>query len=83
MESEVPGRALELSNDYQVIITIVLFLEASGTVPGPPYRFSEWNRTRGPVTNPHAFPANQHSESTSVGEQVVRIPQVSGNENTL
>lgn len=49
-------------NNYQIIITIILFLEASGTVPGSPYKFSEWNRrnrTLWRFIHPHTFPANQ------------------------
>lgn len=60
-------------NNYRIIITIVAFLEASGTVPGCP--FTEWSRTRWRFISRCTFLANQDPGSILAGEQEVRVIQ--------
>lgn len=54
-----------LMNNYWIIITTVLFLEASGTVPGSPDKFTELSRILWHFISHHAFPTNQDSDAVS------------------
>lgn len=58
--SWAPG---SLMNNYWLIITTVLFLEASGTVPGFPGKFTDLRGTLGYFICHHAFPTSQDSDS--------------------
>lgn len=69
-----------LMNNYRIIITAVLFLEASGTVPGSPDKFTELRRTQWHFISHHVSP-QMRTQMLSAG--VLESLSLVGNENIL
>lgn len=62
-----------LMNNYRIIITAVLFLEAFGTVPGSPDKFTELRRSLWYFISHHAVPTNEDSDAVSRSARITQL----------